>query len=189
MRSFSILLLFQIIVFQVSGQSGNNTGSLGDLPNFIPPTPEVSSILKANFLSVSPNTGAANISIPICGLSAGNFSLPVSLNYNSTGIRVDEIASMVGIGWSLNFGGVIGRTVMDVPDEVRDANDNNWIPHNFTNPDYALLDFLDKENADKQSDIFSFSFGQYNGKFILDQNLVPKTLSQYNLKISVINGS
>ena len=189
MNVFRTLIVLLSLPFYSMGQGGGVTGSLGDLPNYIPPTPEVASILKANFLSANPSTGAANFSIPIHNLSIGGFTLPVSLNYNSTGIRVDEIASMVGIGWNLNYGGVVSRVVMETPDEVRDQSSNNWTSHNFTTPDYALLDYFDKDNADKQSDIFSFSFGGHNGKFVLDQNHIPKPLSQYNLKISVINGT
>ncbi|RYY47641.1 MAG: hypothetical protein EOO06_12090 [Chitinophagaceae bacterium] len=191
MRSkvFSALLFLFIVTRAVAQGGSSSVPSAGDLPNIIPPTPEASALLKADFLRVTPNTGAANFSIPLFILQSGNFSLPITLNYNSTGVKVEEIASMVGMGWTLNYGGVVSRTVMDVPDEVRDSTNNNLTPHNFSTPDYALLDYFDKENADKQSDIFSFAFGNYSGRFVLDQNLNPKPLSTYNLKISIINGS
>lgn len=188
-RAFFVLafFLFTINVFAQSGTSV--TPSLGDLPKIIPPTPEVSALLKADFLNVTPNLGSANFSIPLYTLTIGGFGLPISLNYNSTGVKVDDVASMVGLGWTLNYGGVVSRTIMDIPDEVRDPISNNLTSHNFTTPDYALLDYFDKEDADKQSDIFSFSFGNYSGKFIMDQNLNPKPLSTYNLKIYTINGA
>lgn len=185
----NLLMIISYLLFSIKSDGQGSTTSVGDLPNIISPTPEVSSILRSNFLSATPSTGAVNINIPLHSLKIGDFSLPVSLNYNSTGIKVDDIASMVGLGWTLNHGGVVSRTVMDIPDEVRDPSDNNTYSHDFSNQNYALLDYLDKADADKQSDIFSFSFGGNNGRFILDQNLNPKPLSQYNFKINIINGA
>jgi YD repeat-containing protein len=173
-------------ICSVLGQAGPSKP--GDVPNFIPPTPEVSSLLKANLLSTTPNTGAANFSIPLFGLKAGSFSLPISLNYNSGGLKVDEVASFVGMGWTLNYGGVVSRQINDIPDEGYSTTTNHNT-HDFSSANLSAINYIEDVSADKQSDVFSFFFPGYSGKFVLDANLNPKPLSQYNLKISLIGGN
>lgn len=85
-------------------------------------TPSISSPTAAGLgkygdIPISHHTGVPNIDIPIFNISEGNLSLPISMSYHSSGIRVDELASWVGLGWSLNAGGVISRTVVGTPDE------------------------------------------------------------------------
>lgn len=109
-------------------------------------SPEAASLGKYGDIPVSHHTGTANISIPIYTLSDGPLSIPISLSYHSSGIRVDEMASQVGLGWSLNAGGMITRSVNGAPDEGRRrdqgrSNRNGWgwykdggIPPEITDP-------------------------------------------------------
>lgn len=83
----------------------------------IPPTPNAAALGKYGDIPVSHHTGVPNISIPIDSVVQGSLSLPISLNYHSSGIKVEEISSWVGLGWSLNAGGMISRTVQGAPDE------------------------------------------------------------------------
>lgn len=161
------------------------------LPDFVQPTPEVSSLLKADNLSVNNATGSPNIKIAIGTLVVNSIKLPINLSYNSTGIRVDEYSSMVGTGWNCSSGGVVSRTVFDKPDEYRSGSSypTNLSNPNFSNQNAALLSFL-KDHPDAESDIFNFSFLNYSGKFILDSNLqtiIP--LSNYNVVITPISGN
>lgn len=68
----------------------------------------------------SPNlfNGSANINIPIFdyGTDAGQFG--VSFSYNTSGVKVDELAGPVGLHWNLAAGGSITRVVKDMPDEM-----------------------------------------------------------------------
>jgi len=66
---------------------------------------------------VSTHTGIPDISIPIYNIKSGPLELPVSLSYHASGLKVQEQASWVGAGWTLNAGGVITRTVMGAPDD------------------------------------------------------------------------
>lgn len=159
------------------------------LPDFVQPTPEVSALLKADNLSVNNSTGSPNINIPIGTLAVNGIKLPINLSYNSTGIKVDEYSSMVGTGWNCSYGGVVSRTIFGRPDEAREGSPypTNLSNPNFSNQNAALLNFL-KNHPDAESDIFSFSFINYSGKFILDSNLqtvIP--LSNYNVIIKPIS--
>ena len=109
-------------------------------------SPEAASLGKYGDIPVSHHTGTANISIPIYTVTDGPLSLPISLSYHSSGIRVEEMASQVGLGWSLNAGGMITRSVNGAPDEGRSrgqarSNRNGWgwykdggIPPEITDP-------------------------------------------------------
>ena len=74
-----------------------------------PLSPEVASLGKYIDLPVSMYTGTANINIPIYNIKSGGIELPIYLSYHSSGIRVSEIASQVGLGWNLNMGGIVSR--------------------------------------------------------------------------------
>jgi YD repeat-containing protein len=81
------------------------------------PSPNAASLGKYGDIPVSYHTGVPEVFIPIYTIQEGSLSVPVSLSYHSSGIRVDEIASWVGLGWSLNAGGMITRSVHGGPDE------------------------------------------------------------------------
>ena len=89
----------------------------GSFTNFVQPPPTAASLGKYADFPVSYFTGLPNISIPIYDLKDGDAELPISLSYHSSGIRVSEVASWVGLGWALNAGGVILRTVRGTADE------------------------------------------------------------------------
>lgn len=112
--------LLAIIGFVTYAQD-NNTGE----PTFLPPN--AAAFSKYGDIPVSHHTGVANISVPIFTITEGNLSLPISMSYHSGGIRVDEMASWVGLGWSLNAGGVISRSVQGGLDE------GNFKPHAVSN--------------------------------------------------------
>jgi hypothetical protein len=80
-------------------------------------SPTAASLGKYGDIPVSYNTGIPNISIPIYTIKAGSLSLPITLNYHTSGLKVEEEASWVGAGWSLNAGGVITRTVIGAADD------------------------------------------------------------------------
>ena len=63
-------------------------------------------------------TGTVNVNIPIYNYSVDGLNLGVSLSYNTLGIKLDEVASNVGLGWTLNTGGIITRETHGVEDEL-----------------------------------------------------------------------
>jgi hypothetical protein len=80
-------------------------------------TPEASAIDKIIETPVSYATGTPNISIPLYEINIKGVTVPITLTYHSGGIRADEEATWVGLGWSLNYGGQISRSVEGKPDE------------------------------------------------------------------------
>ena len=86
--------------------------------NVIPPSPAVSAIQIFVDVPVSLYTGTPEISIPLYVLQTPQLQLPISLNYHASGLKVEEHASWVGAGWSLNAGGVVSRTIRGLADEL-----------------------------------------------------------------------
>ncbi len=113
--SWSFLIGFftsTIIIAQTSAPT-----NLKNVYNPIYPSPTAASLGKYSDIPVSYHTGVPSISIPLYTLTEGDLQLPISVSYHAGGIRVDETASAIGLGWSLNAGGMISRTVNGGPDE------------------------------------------------------------------------
>lgn len=81
------------------------------------PSPTAASLGKYVDIPVNYNNGLPQINIPIATVKEGELQLPISLQYHPSGIKVEELASWVGLNWSLSAGGVINRQVMGGPDE------------------------------------------------------------------------
>lgn len=63
------------------------------------------------------NTGVGNINIPIYNIACGQLNLPITVNYQTSGIKADQPSSDVGLGWNLSAGGNISRVIKGLPDE------------------------------------------------------------------------
>lgn len=115
------LVLIAPVVFGQEDYYGNTLSSnmytasqiIGN-PTIQPP--DVASFQKVNFVPVSNYTGRVNISIPIYEISAGSMNVPISISYNSSGVKVSDMASSVGLNWSLNAGGVVSRMIKGTDD-------------------------------------------------------------------------
>ena len=81
------------------------------------PAPETASLGKYGDVGVSYFTGNPNISIPLYNITVRDIDMPITLDYESSGVRVNGLPTWVGQNWTLNVGGVITRTVKGRYDE------------------------------------------------------------------------
>ncbi|MBC7448413.1 MAG: RHS repeat protein [Hymenobacteraceae bacterium] len=81
-------------------------------------SPNVAAVVNAHSTAAAPYTGSVNVSVPLYTLQVGEVALPIGLRYAAQGFKPDEQAGWLGMGWSLEAGGVISRTVQDLPDEL-----------------------------------------------------------------------
>ena len=145
------------------------------LVDFLPPAPNAVAITKYGEASINKNSGTPNISIPLFTVKGTKLSAAVSLGYSSNGIKVDEIASRVGMGWAINAGGVITRSVRGQADEINTRHYPyatiafNWATHNY------MKRIVESQAAwgngggfDAEPDLFNFSFDGYSGSFVFD---------------------
>lgn len=75
--------------------------------DYSPKSPEAAAYDRVSDLPVSEYTGGFAFSVPIYTLTCGDISLPISLDYQGSAVRVDQEASWVGLNWLLNAGGAI----------------------------------------------------------------------------------
>lgn len=87
---------------------------------------EGASTLRFKDVPVNLATGAMSLPIPIYTLTEGLLSVPISLEYNGSGMKNQEVASWCGANWSLNAGGMITRMVRGLPDEGIKSGSTNF---------------------------------------------------------------
>ncbi|PLB20059.1 MAG: YD repeat protein [Flavobacteriaceae bacterium FS1-H7996/R] len=105
-------------IFLVIAIVGQYVEAQGDYlqTKIIPPSPTAAALGAYGDIPIGYYTGTPNISIPLFEINTGSYSLPISLSYNASSVRVAEDASWVGLGWSLNAGGVITRSIRGLDD-------------------------------------------------------------------------
>jgi YD repeat-containing protein len=171
-------------------------------------TPEAAEFAKYADSPVSYYTGTPNISIPLHEIDVDGFKLPINLNYHASGIRVDQEATWVGLGWSLDVGSRISRAIKGSDDFMKGKFDVNspWSEKGYYYaPDISVnsenqyrLDGVDSCPAfvgleyhqiyDQEPDIFYYNLPGMSGKFILDKSRGAVLFDKsHNLKIQIID--
>lgn len=85
--------------------------SLTNLPKVVPQSPNTAAFKKFGDIPVSYYTGVPDISIPLYTVSVDNVSVPISINYHASGIKIADEAGRVGL--------VIDRRQFNYPDYKR----------------------------------------------------------------------
>ncbi|OQP38760.1 hypothetical protein A4H97_18760 [Niastella yeongjuensis] len=130
--------------------------------NYIPQGPTTAAFTRYGDIPVDLSTGVTNISIPIFTLNEHGINIPVSISYHASGIKVSDVASPVGLGWTLNAGGIITRTVFGLKDEQLDwaAPDGH---HTFWKPPFRTIQqFLDYNSARELQDQMGWADELFN---------------------------
>lgn len=153
-------------------------------PNFSHtiPTVDAASLGLYADIPVSLYTGTPEISIPLYEIKLKDFTLPISLSYHASGIKLAQEAGSIGLGWVLNSGGVITRTIRDKDDldfNLGFKNNTNPLPSpdaiygycyltgNHTSEGHLSKPSLYNEiEPDTEPDIFSYNFNGITGHFV-----------------------
>lgn len=92
------------------------------LPNFPYKSPEALSFQRYAEHAEGEYTGNPSISIPLYTLKYRDIEIPMNLTYQGGGIRVNEEATWVGLGWNLAVGGCINLIPAGTPDACLPRN-------------------------------------------------------------------
>lgn len=160
-----------------------------------PPTPTAASLLKVNDFSMSLYTGQPTISIPLWNVKSRQLTIPISLVYSAKGVKVEDYSGWVGMGWSLNAGGLFSRVKFGLPDEEQ----TRGFLENYDKIYYGNLTEMDLTNTtigqlDCEYDIFSYSFAGHSGNLVLgnlngELSMVHTPCQNNNWRITLNNQS
>ncbi|WP_411032039.1 PKD domain-containing protein [Spongiimicrobium sp. 3-5] len=129
MKRFNLLMLSAL----TSGilASGQVQDFAFDNPSYyterIPSSPEVAELGRFGDLPVGKYTGTSNIAIPIYTLDFEGLKIPINLAYNSSGIRVSQEATSVGLGWNMSANAIISRKINGFDDILNRNNSMGYI--------------------------------------------------------------
>lgn len=186
MKNYLFLFAMAIATFF---QSLNSVAQVYDPSHsIIPPAPTAANLGKYGDIPVNLYTGIPDINVPIYNVSGLRLNTPISLSYHAGGNKVDEITSWVGLGWSLNAGGVVTRVVYGRPDEKTGGYQQTIssipsYPINQTT-NQTLLDQLASNVKDGQPDEFFINVNGISGKFVIDGDGVAHTIPYMDIVIT-----
>ena len=167
--------LFSIVLTLIFIRSGFSQG----LPSIIPPSPSSQAFQTFGDYPVDYSTGIPDISIPIYEINSGKLKLPIVLRYHVANVKPSFATNNIGIGWVLDTGGEISRTIYGAPDDEAPRLDDPTFFEGTT--DFGPIDQTVWQNAEKlfkcisgeidsEYDIFNYSFPGGSGKFIMTEN-------------------
>ena len=169
--------------------------SFQSIVNVVPPSPDAASLGKYGEIPVSLYTGTPSIDIPLYEINRA-VRVPISLSYHASGVKVDEIASMVGMGWVLNAGGVITKTIHGMPDDILGGlqttdGRNKFNQYRTNTMTYAESQLYEKDvlngGYDTEPDEYYYNFLGRSGKMVFDELNNPVLLGEQWLKITIIS--
>lgn len=171
LKNFLFLLALLCVLDKLSAQvKSENGGVRFPSDNMIPPSPNVASLSRFGQYPVDYSTGLPQISIPLYTIATPQLTLPISLSYHASGVRVDEIPGWAGLSWSLLTGGAISVTVKGLPDlnSTRTSLTASYFDSQGTTESAAinLLSAISAGLTDSESDIYNYTVpGKISGTF------------------------
>jgi hypothetical protein len=142
----------------------------------IGPSPQAAAMARYADFPVSYCLGQAEVTIPLYVIRSRSLNIPVYLSYDTSGVKVDEVSGPVGLNWILHAGGVVTRTVAGLPDEYMNgyycvrpsmSADPGSEDGQLTLTDHDYLSMASSGNADREWDLYTYSFAGRGGSFYL----------------------
>lgn len=170
-----------------------------------PLSPNAAALGKFVEIPVGSFTGTPEINIPLYEFKSNSFTVPISLSYHASGIKVREIPGWVGAGFLLNAGGAIVRVVRGLPDGMESPSGIDVSNVGYKNvtglPGHEGLTGLDGRmdkdvasdvsynKVDMEFDEFYYNFMGYTGSFMFTNQgtVMMKTASNLKVEFSVDN--
>lgn len=169
----------------------------------IPQAPQSASMARYGNIPVDYAHGLSQISIPLYSIEYDGVEVPISLSYHAGGISVNQIATSVGLGWTLHAGGEISRTINMLADDeakgwlnISSANHPAYMPDSLillngdNDPDeypenWEKFKEVSLSKYDIQPDRFSYSFNDHSGSFVISKDDTIREAEKSNLLFNI----
>lgn len=141
-------------------------------------SPDVFAFEKAQLSSIKEYVGKVNVNIPIYTIKSGNVTFPIGLSYDTGGIKVDQLASDIGLGWSISQC-LITRN-------INKGNDFNTVGYkSMPGSNYSFATPLENTNDLNVRNAFKGSLGYFfrqvlNQSITIDRKNIDFVPDQYN---------
>lgn len=154
-----LLLVFLGICHTALGDDGAESGNLNYMR-----TPEAAAFMRYGEESVNEYTGTADISVPLYTIKSKDIEIPLVLRYDASGIKVEQEASWVGLGWNLMVGGCINYVCAGEKDQYTQSYIDNqtWMEYltRINSPSYPGIHYYHypTDNIDTWMETVNHSF-------------------------------
>ncbi len=151
----------------------------GDLLRVMQPSPTSQEFDKYINQEVSLYNGIPEIKIPLYTIQIGKMEVPIELKYHASGIKFGQASGEVGVGWVLDPGYRISRTMHGRPDEYFQMPQNMdtvfTISGQYQKDSYLAKFGRDNEmelpytpdTFDGEYDMFTYSLSSSGGTFLI----------------------
>src|SRR6478736_1399304 len=103
---YLLLVAFTAFFFCLDA-SPQNPNDFAKMTEVLTAPPNAAALGKYGGIDVSLNSGMMTKSISLYTIKSSQLEVPLSIVYNSSGFKVSEPPSRLGMGWTMNIGGVI----------------------------------------------------------------------------------
>lgn len=187
MKKIIFFLTLLVSCFIAKAQYDNS------IPKVATVTPEAAALFKMAGRPEGSFSGTAPTSIALYEVKSGGLQVPVSINYSNGGIKVEEVASWVGLGWNLIAGGRITRAMNGVADDEPNKGMlyQTVKPSVFPNGDIVgNATYVVAGTMDVEPDLFYLDGNGISAKFAFNENYMTNgkimMVDQQQLKITPI---
>ncbi len=171
------------------------------IPNVISPNIDANALGVFDKQSVNLSTGTPNIEVLFHTIKVGDLGLPIKLKYDASGIKVGQMATSVGLGWSINNSGILTQEVRDKIDgqsnniiqqylNTSTASGRNDIlyNHQYVTQPYIGDDLeTDSYNINYFGNSIPFFYNYNNNTYISQQKDDTKIIKGNNKWVVILN--
>lgn len=194
-KKFFVFGLLLVSVMTVTKAQFSTVGQpTVDLKNIVPKSPQADQLNRVNEITVNSARGVPQINFNLYTASAGGLQIPISISYDASGIRYDDISSSIGLKWSLQAGGEISRNINGREDEFfyfanayKYSQDIISAWNMYTDSAQSFLGFVNNNQKDVSQDEYSYNYLDRSGSFFFRKNKFWDSEKPYINKIETDN--
>ncbi len=188
MKRLSRLILFACLASVTTSysQSGKYLNS-EFYSNLIPKGPSNSSLGQFGNVPINYYSGLPEISFELLRLKGRDIEVPVSINYDASGVKTDEFSGEAGLKWTISAGGYVVRDLKGLPDEhvVEGYWKYSKQTDYYANLDYPVwVNWIEKNERDGSPDEFTIVIPGRSIKFVFNKDRKIVAIPRQNVRIT-----